>query len=275
MTENFNLSNSSEYRMPQLSVENLSAFLQKFAEKQGAEQKNCHYDGISVSELGKLLNSFSAAWQKDHKKKQKSISADDLIRFFDSFTPLLRQDRKTGRTLNIFDVLGLGHDEKRHCSFLAWLLDPRESHGQGGLFFRTCFAHLPSCQLDEHVFAENYTVRTELCPLGDMADRVDIVCEGRDFLCYIEAKIDTWEHGDQTIRYWKKLATCANGRTTTLIFLADGSKPACDSAIPLSWNALAESLDRLNVESSCKLSPFLHELVRQYAAFIRKFHEAK
>ena len=272
MTENFNLSNSFEYKMPQLSFESLSAFLQKFAEKQGAGQKNCHYDGISVSELEKFLNSFSSAWQKVQKEKQKSISAEAFIRFFDSFAPLLQQDRKTGRTLNIFDVLGLGHDEKRHCSFLAWLLDPRGSHGQGGLFFRTCFAHLPGCQLDEDAFAGNYAVRTELCPLRDMADRVDIVCEGRDFLCYIEAKIDTWEHDDQTNRYWKKLVTCANGRKTALIYLADGSRPACDSAIPLSWTTLAESLDKLRKDPPCELSPFLNDLVRQYVVFIQKFH---
>lgn len=259
--------------MSQLNFEDLAEFLRQFAEKKNPGQKNLHYSGISASELENFLYSFSTVLKREHGDRQKNISATDLAHFLASFEPLLREDRKAGRALNIFDVFGLGHDEKKHCAFLAWLLNPKESHGHGGLFFHACFAHLPGCQYGEDILAGDYTVRTEYCPLGDMADRVDIVCEGHDFLCYIEAKIDAEEHGDQTVRYWKKLETCANGRKMALIYLADGSRPACDSAIPLSWKALAESLDRLREESSSGLPPFLHELVRQYAAFIRGFHE--
>src|SRR5262245_54694181 len=37
---------------------------------------------------------------------------------------------------NIFDSLGIARVEIRHSNFLAWLLDPAESHGQGSLFLR-------------------------------------------------------------------------------------------------------------------------------------------
>ncbi|MCH5276534.1 MAG: PD-(D/E)XK nuclease family protein [Desulfovibrionaceae bacterium] len=249
--------------MSQISFENSLEALQK------SDKKDCQYGSASAFELENFLKSFSNILQNN---SQKNISVTELSSFLNSFKKHLERERKSGQTINIFDVLGLGHDEKKHCMFLAWLLDPRGSHGHGGLFFHACIAQLTAYQGDKDILSGNYTVRTERCPLGDMADRVDIVCEGRDFLCYIEAKIDTWEHGNQTIRYWKKLATCANGRKTALIYLADGSKPACDSAIPLSWKTLSESLDRLREEPSCQLTPFLHELVRQYALFIRRFH---
>lgn len=258
--------------MSQLSFETLSEFLRKFGEAQCAEEKNDQCGGLSASDLAKFLTSFETLIRKDRKEERSGLSVADLAGFLASFSPLWQEDRKVGRNLNIFDVFGLGHDEKAHCAFLAWLLNPGASHGHGGLFFQACFAHLLNCERDESVRAGDYTVRTELCPLGDMTDRVDIVCDGRDFLCYIEAKIDAVEHGGQTVRYQEKLALCANGRRTALIFLAAESQPACPSAIPLSWRDLAASLDTMRERYSDELSPFLRELVRQYAAFIRGFH---
>lgn len=259
--------------MSQLSFETLSEFLRKFGEMRCAEEKGRPNGGLSAADLERFLNSFESVLRKDRDVEKSELSVADIAGFLDAFAPLWREDRKTERALNIFEVLGLGHDEKAHCAFLAWLLHPKASHGHGGLFFRACFAHLPGCHLDEDVLAGNYTVRTEVCPLRDQTDRVDIVCEGRDFLFYIEAKIDAVEHGEQTVRYQDKLESCANGRTTALIYLADGSAPACPSAIPLSWKDLAVSLDRMREEYPHELSPFLHELVRQYAVFIRQFNE--
>ncbi len=44
-------------------------------------------------------------------------------------------ETRIGR-FNIFDALGIVNQEIKHSNFLAWLLDPAESHGQGGLFLR-------------------------------------------------------------------------------------------------------------------------------------------
>ncbi len=37
---------------------------------------------------------------------------------------------------NIFDILKIGGMEIRHSNFLAWLLDPNESHGLGDIFLK-------------------------------------------------------------------------------------------------------------------------------------------
>ena len=37
---------------------------------------------------------------------------------------------------NLFDVLGIWHRELQHSWVIAWLLDPRGSHGLGGYFLR-------------------------------------------------------------------------------------------------------------------------------------------
>ena len=38
------------------------------------------------------------------------------------------------RTPNIFQILNISRAEIRHSNFLAWLLDPNETHGLGNLF---------------------------------------------------------------------------------------------------------------------------------------------
>lgn len=42
---------------------------------------------------------------------------------------------KTGR-LNVFNALQLQNQEIRHSSFLAWLLNPNESHKLGDAFLK-------------------------------------------------------------------------------------------------------------------------------------------
>jgi hypothetical protein len=46
----------------------------------------------------------------------------------------LQQLEATIGRFNIFDALRVDRAEIRHSNFLAWLLDPAESHGQGSLF---------------------------------------------------------------------------------------------------------------------------------------------
>ena len=54
---------------------------------------------------------------------------------------LLELEQRIGR-FNIFDALGIARVEIRHSNFLAWLLDPAESHGQGLLFLRAVLMDL-------------------------------------------------------------------------------------------------------------------------------------
>lgn len=54
---------------------------------------------------------------------------------------LLELEQRIGR-FNIFDALGIARVEIRHSNFLAWLLDPAESHGQGSLFLRAVLMDL-------------------------------------------------------------------------------------------------------------------------------------
>ncbi len=64
-----------------------------------------------------------------------------LERFVVDNDELLQLEERIGR-FNIFDALGIVRTEIRHSNFLAWLLDPNESHGQGSLFLRAVLMDL-------------------------------------------------------------------------------------------------------------------------------------
>jgi len=54
---------------------------------------------------------------------------------------LLALESLIGR-FNIFDALRISHTEIRHSNFLAFILDPAESHGQGQLFLKALLMDL-------------------------------------------------------------------------------------------------------------------------------------
>lgn len=107
---------------------------------------------------------------------------------------------------NIFDALGVARMELRHSNFLAWVLDPHESHGLGEAFCRDLMLdiirRLPESGRPQRIPA------FESDPLGDVRVRrewrnIDITIHfpTLGYVLAIENKVDTAEHGDQLSRY--------------------------------------------------------------------------
>ena len=40
------------------------------------------------------------------------------------------------QAFNVFEALGIVYNETRHSNFLAWLLDPKATHGMGSYFLK-------------------------------------------------------------------------------------------------------------------------------------------
>src|SRR5437763_158985 len=64
-----------------------------------------------------------------------------LERFVIENDDLLTLESRIG-TFNIFDALRIAHVEIRHSNFLAFILDPAESHRQGLLFLKAILIDL-------------------------------------------------------------------------------------------------------------------------------------
>ncbi len=124
---------------------------------------------------------------------------------------------------NMFDFIE--PDEMRLSKILAWLLDPRGTHGQGGLFL-----HLFLAGLGVEVRAEGCEraqVQTEFFILGG---RLDILVCGDDFRLAIENKPWATDQNQQLTRYLEWLDTCGQNLYRVVVYLTPkGTPPPKDS----------------------------------------------
>lgn len=118
---------------------------------------------------------------------------------------LLREYVAREDEFNIFKVLGTDNYEIRHSNFLAWLLNPNETHGLGTQFIKKFFEKVknynitnnitnPEGSIPENLEFDNIKVKREY-------KNIDIFIESTNFVCVIENKYGTGEHDEQCKRY--------------------------------------------------------------------------
>ena len=110
--------------------------------------------------------------------------------------------------VDIFDVLGLDSSEEFHSTFLAWLLDPKGSHGLGDHFLQGFLAVSGAPRAIRAGDRPSTTIRREKhVALDGGRGRLDIriLNESARFLCAIENKIRAPESGNQLAWYRKVL----------------------------------------------------------------------
>lgn len=162
--------------------------------------------------------------------------------------------KREGRFFNVFRTLDRTYDEvKGHSAFLAELLDPRGSHGQGGVFLRSFLSLLGTETgvagvLPEDAIEMEWTVTTErwLFPRDDDSGdggRVDILLKARkakghgEYAIVIENKI---KHGDEWRQLQRYKKQCMNrGWQTVLCYLTpEGRCPTDDSLGDIAKNEI-------------------------------------
>ena len=137
------------------------------------------------------------------------MTNSDAMKALESFViendDLLVLESRIGR-FNIFDALGIARAEIRHSNFLAFLLDPAESHGQGQLFLKAILMDLlkktaPESRPLSPIDLDGTDLR------GVEVNRewkyIDILirCQEPPFIVVIENKIGAKEGSDQLTRY--------------------------------------------------------------------------
>jgi len=158
-----------------------------------------------------------------------------MERFVIENDDLLRLEEAIGR-FNIFDALGVARAEIRHSNFLAWLLDPGESHGHGDLFLKAVVMDmlrqtepalrplsplaLDGVEMSGVVVKREWPAKTDLC----------ISCATPPFVLAVENKVDSGEHSNQLAKYSKAIAAQFPGIGALKIFLTrTGAVPSDDT----------------------------------------------
>lgn len=200
-------------------------------------------------------------------------------RFFSGLASPLALVRSTGSLIDVWSVAGIRRKELPNAAVLAWLLDPRGSHGQGALCLSAILSQvqrrsgldLSSLPLDKA------RVQPEERPLGSDRDRVDIVIETPDLLIFIEVKIDAVEGRAQLSRYVESANQVAAvraltenrpaKRTLTLFLSPRPPTEQVPDVVHLTWRDLGSVL----TSAARRADGLASVLIRSFAAHTRSF----
>ena len=163
-----------------------------------------------------------------------------LERFVVDNDDLLMLESRIGK-FNIFDALSITHAEIRHSNFLAFILDPAESHGQGQLFLKAVLMDLlkhapaemrPLSPIDlDGIDLRGVEVRREWNSIDLL-----ILCKEPRFAVVIENKVRSREHSNQLARYQKTVADHYPDLPGLYVYLTpEGDEPSEDSWVPYTY----------------------------------------
>ena len=194
-----------------------------------------------------------------------------LERFVAENDDLLKLEEQIGR-FNIFDALGIARVEIRHSNFLAWLLTPGESHGQGGLFLKAFLMDVLRKARQQGSEPPISAVELDGADLRGVEVRrewrnIDLLirCDKPSFVIVIENKIDSGEHGNQLERYKDTVDSQSEfaGVKALFVFLTpEGGDPSDDDWVSYSYSDLHHAFTRAcNVNAGAvgaDVTVFLH-----------------
>ncbi|HEV8604630.1 MAG TPA: PD-(D/E)XK nuclease family protein [Tepidisphaeraceae bacterium] len=173
-----------------------------------------------------------------------------LERFVVDNDELLELEARIGR-FNIFDALHIARAEIRHSNFLAFILDPVESHGQSQLFLKALLMDLlkaappnlrPLSPIDiDGIDLRGVTVRREWEDIDLL-----IVSDQPSFVVAIENKIDSSEHSQQLSRYKTTISQhYPNARPLYVFLTPDGAEASEPEWVSYAYSDVHRVLTRV------------------------------
>jgi hypothetical protein len=149
---------------------------------------------------------------------------------------------------NIFSALGISQHEIRHSNFLAWLLNPNESHGLNDLFLNR---FLRDILLDERCTEISLFELPELNLSNTSIFRewqnIDLLVQIDNLVIAIENKVYSNEHSDQLARYKELIETHFVNEKKLFVYLTPfgDESSANEFYINYSYERIVEILSEL------------------------------
>lgn len=181
----------------------------------------------------------------------------------------------SGDNFNVFSVLGLNSAENMHSLFIAELLDPNGTHGQGCLYLSLFLEELDLIESYKELNSAKVITEKHIGEIDkDFLEggRIDIFIEHLSNNIIIENKIYAGDQYNQLYRYYQF------DKNAWIIYLTlDGSPPTKESLGELSIDKVTcisyakHIIDWLNIciEKSASL-PIVRETVIQYRNTIKE-----
>lgn len=181
---------------------------------------------------------------------------------------------------NIFSALSIINNEIRHSSFLAWLMNPVESHGFGDYFLKSFLKNLifnsedtnkfhPTIfEIDEYDLA-NAEVLTEWKNI-DITIRDDT----NKLICIVENKINSKEHGEQLNDYQETIEkefTYGYKKKIFIYLTKDGEIPSNNAYIPIDYSQIIQLIDKLIHQKKDKTNIDIIQFIIHYKKMLKRY----
>lgn len=179
---------------------------------------------------------------------------------------------------NIFSSLGIINQEIRHSNFLAWLLDPNETHNLLE-YFTTLFLKLatynntnPAVEVD--LFDIDTLDLSKMQVLREW-NNIDVflVDDEQKIACAIENKVDSKEHSNQLQRYRELVESNYPDYKKIFIFLTVHGEEAENEKvyIPISYRQVSDLITRLLDRKESQLSEEVVVFIKHYNDMIKRY----
>lgn len=229
-------------------------------------------DGLQANALEAAFLALRAVLPRGQPRAPRQFYAlGDLQAAFRALKAPLATARAQGGLVNPWALASLGHDEVRNAGALAGLWTTEF----GGETSRQFLAHYLGAALpttDWHDALEaGYRVGTEVCPMGDAADRVDLIIETSLYLIGIEVKIRAGLGRDQLDRY--KASVCRRAdllkRSARIVLLAPFSSDVAEVS-STGWKDVARAA-RIAAGGSVTGRTFVQQMIAAFGEHVDAF----
>ena len=224
------------------------------------------------------VNKLTAANSKEHRMNTNDTTAKLALDRFLADNPELEELSARLSTFNVFRALNIEHQEIRHSNVLAWLLDPKESHGLGDIVLRRILSNmlLEACDRFDGVSA----AQVELMDFTDVEVRrewkhIDLLMVDRTnrLIVLVENKIHSEESPRQLVNYHRKVEQEFPEFTVVPVFLTltgqESHEKEAKEYIPYSHIQLLTVLERLYEQRKSQLSESVAMFLSHYMGTLR------
>ncbi|MBD2328280.1 PD-(D/E)XK nuclease family protein [Alkalinema sp. FACHB-956] len=177
-------------------------------------------------------------------------------------------------SFNIFEAVGMTRQEIRHSYFLAFLLNPSESHYFGDLFLKR-FLITTLRSLDNPPIS---AIAINVANLEDAEVKreyknIDILIysPNEKIVVAIENKVDSGEHDNQLNRYQTIIQhDFPNYRTVFIYLTKEGNAPSNQAWYPVSYELIAQCIDGLCEQYAAKINDDVRRLMTHYSNLLKR-----
>lgn len=190
----------------------------------------------------------------------------------------LEQLEEIAEDFNIFSALGIVDAEIKHSNFLAWLMDPGESHGLGDYFLASFLKRVASKAssfgMESPSVFDIDSWHFDSAEILREWRHIDILIRSDEhrFVCVIENKISSGEHGEQLRQYKETAQNEFPKYSKLLIYLTiDGEIPSDDDYMSMSYGEIMPLIEHVIESKKDKIGSEILTFISHYREMLRRY----